>query len=295
LQNQLFSSRQWALQNELGAVAENIAGLKAQISGLEESRDSKKQQLLILKEQLENMRDLAKEGYVARSKMLDVERTHVQILGAMSEDLGNIGRSRSQVMELNLKRTQRTAEYQKEVRTQLSDIQKEAAALASRMLAEEYSVASLDVKSPVDGVVVGMAVFTRGGVVQPGLRMMDVVPTADALIVEGQLPVNLIDKVHPGLQVELIFSAFNTNTTPHLPGIVTQVSADRLLDEKTGAPYYKVLAKVTPEGIVQMNRKKLDVRPGMPVELFVKTGERTMLSYLMKPVFDRAKTSMTEE
>ena len=119
------------------------------------------------------------------------------------------------------------------------------------------------------------------------------VPKDDALVVEGQIPVNLVDKVHAGLKVDLIFSAFNQNSTPHIPGLVTQVSADRLLDEKTGQPYYKLQAVVTPEGKKLLAH--LDVRPGMPVELFVHTGERTMMNYLMKPLVDRAKTSLTEE
>jgi membrane fusion protein, protease secretion system len=119
------------------------------------------------------------------------------------------------------------------------------------------------------------------------------VPSDDPLIVDGQLPVHLIDKVHPNLKVELIFSAFNQNTTPHIPGIVTQVSADRLVDEKTGQPYYTVKAKVAPEGMKQV--ANLQIRPGMPVELFVKTGERTMMNYLLKPIFDHIKMSMTEE
>ncbi len=150
-----------------------------------------------------------------------------------------------------------------------------------------------ELKAPVAGTVVGLQIFTRGGVIGPGAKLMDIVPADDALIVEGQLPVNLVDKVHVGLPVELIFSAFNANKTPHIPGVVTAVSADRLVDEKSGAPYYRVRAKVTPEGAKMA--AKLDIRPGMPVELFVKTGERTMMSYLLKPLFDRAKTSMTEE
>jgi protease secretion system membrane fusion protein len=295
LQQQLFTSRRMELENELGAVEQNIAGLKLQIGGTEASRDSKRDQLAILKEQLDNMRDLSREGYVARSKLLELERQYVQLTGALAEDNGNIGRGQRQIMELNLKRAQRLAQYQREVRTQLSDVQKEADALHSRMAAEQYAVANVDVKSPADGVVMGMNVFTKGGVVQPGFRMMDVVPTNDALIVEGRLPVNLVDRVHKGLKVELIFSAFNTNTTPHIPGEVTQVSADRLLDEHNGTPYYAVQAKVSPAGLKMLQDKKLDVRPGMPVELFVKTGERSMMSYLLKPVMDRAKTSLTEE
>jgi len=114
-------------------------------------------------------------------------------------------------------------------------------------------------------------------------------------VVEGDLAVNLIDRVHPGLPVELIFSAFNSNKTPHIPGTITQVAADRTVDEKTGRAFYKVRASVTPEGAKLIAAKKLDVVAGMPVELFVKTGERTMMSYLLKPVFDRSKSAMSEE
>lgn len=293
LQSQLFSSRRLALQNELGAMSENIAGLKLQQKGLEESRDSKKEQMALTKGQLEGMRDLAKEGYIARNRLLDVERTYAQLSGALSEDIGNIGRIQRQIMELTLRKTQRTEEYQKEVRTQLVDMQREAESVESKVKAQEFDLNNAEVRAPVDGTVVGVQVFTRGGVIPPGFKLMDIVPSDDPLIAEGQLPVNLVDKIHAGLPVELIFSAFNTNKTPHIPGVVTSVSADRFVEERTGQPYYRVRAKVTPQGAKMA--AKLDIRPGMPVELFVKTGERSMMSYLLKPVFDRAKTSMTEE
>jgi membrane fusion protein, protease secretion system len=149
------------------------------------------------------------------------------------------------------------------------------------------------VKAPVDGTVVGVNVFTRGGVIGPGFKMMDIVPSDDPLIVEGHVPVHLIDKVHPDLPVEFIFTAFNRNLTPHVPGIVTQVSADRFVDEDTGQPYYKLKAQVAPEGMKMVS--DLQIRPGMPVELFVKTGERTMMNYILKPILDHLKMSMTEE
>lgn len=295
LQNQLLVSRTSSLHSELGSMDETIAGLKVQIKGLEESRESKKEQIKFLKEQLDGMRDLAKDGYVARNRLLDLERTYAQLQGAVSEDIGNIGRSRSQVLELTLRKSQRVQDYQKEVRTQLSDAQKEAEALGARLEAQKYDLANVDVKAPVDGTVVGLAVFTNGGVVNPGFKMMDIVPSGDPLIVEGQLPVNLVDKVHDGLKVELIFAAFNTNRTPHIEGEVENVSADRSVDERTGTPYYKVRVKVTPAGQKMIAAHKLNIIPGMPVELFVKTGERTMMNYLLKPVFDRAKSSLSED
>lgn len=237
LQKQLFTSRRMGIQTELG----------------------------ILKEQLNNLRDLAKEGYVARNRMLDLELTYVHL----------------------------QQEYQKEVRTQLSDVQKEAEALRTRLISLDFDLANVEVKAPVDGTIVGLNVFTRGGVVGPGSKLMEIVPSDDLLVVEGQVPVHLIDKVHPDLKVELIFSAFNQNLTPHIPGIVTHVSADRLIDEITKQPYYKLRAKVAPEGMKMVAH--LQIRPGMPVDLFVKTGERTMMNYILKPILDHVKMSLTEE
>ncbi|MEI6357181.1 MAG: HlyD family efflux transporter periplasmic adaptor subunit [Verrucomicrobiota bacterium] len=237
LQNQLFVSRRNAIQGELR----------------------------ILKEQLDSMRDLADEGYVARNRMLDIERLYFQ-----------------------QKQT-----YQKEVGTQLAEAQKEAEGLRTRLVSQDFDLANVEVRAPVDGTVVGLSVFTRGGVIAPGFKLMEIVPSEDALVVEGQVPVHLIDKVHPDLKVELIFSAFNQNLTPHVPGIVTHVSADRLIDEVSRLPYYQIKAKVAPEGMKMI--ANLQVRPGMPVELFVKTGERTLLNYLLKPILDHIKMAMTEE
>jgi protease secretion system membrane fusion protein len=248
-----------------------------------------------LKEQLTGMRDLAKEGYVARNRLLDLERTYAQLSGAISEDIGNIGRYRSQVMEMTLRRSQRAQDYQKEVRTQLSEVEKEAEALAARMEGQKYEVDNIDVKAPVGGTVTSLAVFTQGGVVPAGFKMMEIVPTDDPLVVEGNLAVNLVDRVHTGLKTELIFSAFNANKTPHIEGEVEQIAADRSVDERTGAPYYKVRVRVTPKGQKTLAEHKMDVRPGMPVELFVKTGERSMMSYLFKPIADRAHSALSEE
>ena len=237
LQRQLFNSRRNAIQGELK----------------------------ILKQQLDALRDLAEEGYVAHNRMLDQERLYFQ-----------------------LRQT-----YQKEVGTQLAEAQKEAEALRTRLVSQDFDLANVEVRAPVDGTVVGLSVFTRGGVIGPGSKLLEIVPSEDTLVVEGQVPVHLIDKVHPELKVELIFSAFNQNLTPHIPGIVTHVSADRLVDEVSKMPYYQVKAKVAPEGMKMI--ANLQVRPGMPVELLVKTGERTMMNYLLKPILDHIKMSMTEE
>lgn len=292
LQQQLFVSRQTSLQSELSAIDENMAGLKLQLKGQEESMINKKQQQVILKEQVENLRELAKDGYIARNRVLDLERTYAQINGAISEDVGNMGRINRQLAEVTLRRLQRQQDYQKEVRSQLSEVQKEAESLQSRAKVSDFELNNVYVKAPVDGTIVGMNIFTKGGVVGAGFKLMELVPKNDALIVEGSLAINLIDKVHPGLDVEFVFSAFNTNTTPHIPGKLTQISADRSIEERSGMPYYKFQAVVTPEGLKKLGN--LHIRPGMPVDMTIKTGERTMMNYLLKPITDRAHSALKE-
>lgn len=292
-QNQLFESRQLAMQHEMAALEENISGLTSQLQGLEESRASKKQQLALLQEQLTSLRELAKEGFVPRNRALELERNHVQLTGEISSETGDIGRIQRQISELKQRRVQRLQENQKEVRQQLSDIQREADALNSQLIGQDFELANVLVKAPVEGIVVGMNVFTHGGVISPGFRLMDIVPSEDLLMITGRVPVHLIDKIHPGLPVDLIFSAFNQNKTPNIPGEVVQVSADRLTDEHTGEPYYQLRARVTPEGMKLLTHHQ--VRAGMPVDIFVKTGERSLMNYLFKPILDRLHAAMSEE
>ena len=292
LQNSLLVSRQNALQSQLASLDENIAGLKMQVQGLQEARESKKEQVALLKEQLGGMRELAKDGYVARNRLLELERTFAQLNGQISEDIGNIGRAQRQVLELSLRKTQVTQDYQKEVQTHMSDMQREADAQKARLTAQQFELSNVEVRAPVAGTVVGLAVFTNGGVIPSGFKLMDIVPAGVPLIVEGQLPVNLVDKVHPGLKVELIFSAFNSHKTPHIPGELVLVAADRQVEERTGMPFYVVKVKVTPEGHKMMAEHKMETRAGMPVELFVKTGERTMMNYIFRPIIDRMPAAL---
>jgi protease secretion system membrane fusion protein len=292
-QKQLYFARQSALHGELSAMDESMAGLKMQVNGLSESSESKRLQIRLVKEQLDSMRDLAKDGYIPRNRMLEQERLQAQLSGAISEDVGNIGRAQRQLAELAQRRLQRQQEYQKEVREQLANAQREVDTLANRLRAQQFELSTTEMKAPVDGIVVNLAVFTRGGVVTPNTRVMELVPADDMLVVEGQIPVHLIDKVHAGMPVDLIFSAFNQNKTPHIPGVVTWVAADRSVEERNGMPYYRMQAKVAPEGVAKT--RDLQIRPGMPVEMFVRTGERTMMNYLFRPIQDRMRSSLSED
>lgn len=293
LQTQLFATRRKNLESGLAILRENMTGLEAQLRGLEEVRKSKEEQGRLLEEELAGQRELAKDGYLPRNKLLEQERILAQITGSISDDIGNIGRTRSAIAETKKKIISHQQEYQREVESALTDIQREAASLASRVEALDFDLANATIRSPSEGVVVGLTVHTVGGVVQAGTNLMDVVPKDEPLKIEAQVATFLIDKVKIGLPVDIMFPAFHQATTPHVPGTVLTVSADILTDPKDGHPFYKAQIQVTPEGMNKLREHK--IKAGMPAEAFVRTGERTMLNYIVKPLRDRIHNSLTEE
>lgn len=251
-------------QAQTNATKETISGLQSQVQSLTQSIAQKRQQSAVLAKQLAGLRQLAKDGYVAENKVRELERQQHQLLALISEDEGTLIRTQKQISELE-----------------------------EKLNPYEYDLANTELKSPVDGEVVNIQVFTKGGVVTPAQKLMEVIPNNEGLIVEGQLQVHLVDKVRVGLPVEMMFTAFNVNRTPHIPGTVLSVGADRVIEEKSGAPYYKVQIQATPEGVELLGQHK--VKPGMPVELFIKTGEQTLMTYLLKPFFDRAHSALRED
>ncbi|MBI6632265.1 HlyD family type I secretion periplasmic adaptor subunit [Pseudomonas paralactis] len=293
LQRQLFNSRAQALATEQAGLRETIAGVEAQLRGTRASQASKVLQRAALNEQLQGLRELARDGYIPRNRLLDSERLYAQIDGAIAEDVGRIGQLQRQVLELRLRIRQLGEDFQKDLRSQLAETRTRSDDLRNRLASAEFELANSLVRAPASGVVVGLQVYTEGGVIKPGEALMDIVPQGEPLLVEARVPVQMIDKVHPGLSVELMFSAFNQSTTPRVAGKVTLVSADRQVDERTDEPYYTLRAQVSAAGMQQLDG--VQIRPGMPVETFVKTGERSMLNYLFKPLLDRTHMALVEE
>jgi protease secretion system membrane fusion protein len=293
LQTQLFATRRQTLASELAAMGQNIQGLEALSRGIETSRQTKEAQLRLLDEQLRNQRSLADEGFLPRNRVLELERTAASTSGAIAEDSGNLGRNQQAMAEARTRMLARQQDVRREVETQLADIQREASALRSRLQALEFDLRNTEIKAPANGIVMGLAVHTVGGVVAAGSPMMEVVPADESLKVEAQIPPHLIDKVRPGLAVDILFPAFNQATTPHIPGRVVQVSADVLNEPRqNNQPYFKAVVEVTPEGMAKL--RSHEIRAGMPAEVFVRTGERTAMNYLLKPLLDRLNRALTE-
>ena len=292
LQGQLFSTRRKSLSTELAAMREHMRGLELQMQGTEASMRAKQDQLGVLREQLKNLRNLADDGFMPRIRVQDQERSVSAMSGAIAEDTGSIGRSRQSIAEIKIRMVSREQEVRKEVELQLSDIQRDASSLSSRLQGLQFDVLNTEVKSPASGLVMGVAVHTIGGVVAAGTPMMEIVPRDEVLKIEAQIPPHLIDKIKPGLPVDILFTAFDQASTPKIAGNLTQVSADVLMDPKTNLPFFKASIDVTPEGMV--NLRKNEIRAGMPAEIFVRSGERTAMNYLLKPLLDRVRRSMTE-
>lgn len=292
LQSQLFATRRQALRSELSAMAENIQGIELQTRGMVDSQSAKEEQLRLLREQLKNQRALADEGFLPRNRVLEQERVIAGLLGTVAEDVGRIGRSRQAIAEVRARMVTREQEFRKEVEAQLADVQRDASALRSRLEALQFDVASMEIKAPSGGVVLGLAVHTVGGVVAAGNPMMEIVPKGERLVIEAQIAPHLIDKVKAGLPVDILFVAFNQASTPHIPGTVIQVSADILADARQNVSYFKATVQVTDQGMALL--QKYEVRAGMPVEVFVRTGERTAMNYLLKPLRDRMNRALTE-
>lgn len=292
-QRQLFDSRRSAQQATLGGLEATLRGLREQSDSLQRILQSRRSQRKTFEHQLAGQRSLADDGLLARNRLLESERQYLQLAGSLADDQGRLAQLQGQVQEYQLRLIQQREDYQKELRTALAETRTRTADLRSRLDSAQYEVNNMQIVAPTEGIVAGLAVFTQGGVVSAGDKLMDIVPLDQPLLVEGRLPVQEVDKVQAGQPVELEFMAFNRASTPKLPGTVKTVSADRLEDEQ-GMPYYHVEIAVDDLKGREV-QPGLQLQPGMPVTAFVKTGERTLMSYLLKPLRDRARLALTEE
>ncbi|MCA6939275.1 HlyD family type I secretion periplasmic adaptor subunit [Pectobacterium versatile] len=293
LQRDLLHSRQQSLKLEAEGMRLSIAGMEASLSAQRQVMTSKQKQRETLEQQLQGLRSLAAENYVPRNKMLENERLLAQLNGDIAQLAGDINRTRRDIEQQTLLIAQRQQEYDKEVNSELADVRALLSDVGSKKEKADFNLANIQMRAPVSGTVVGLKVFTEGGVIAPGQTLLEIVPDDQPLFVDARLPVELVDKVWPGLSVELQFVAFNQSTTPRVAGTVELLSADRLLDERDGSPYYSLRVQVDEAG--KRALEGLEVKPGMPVQGFVRTGERSFVNYLFKPLMDRLHLALTEE
>ena len=292
-QRQLFLTRRAALQGELAILEASARTAEEQIRGVEAQARGKKEQLKFVREQLEGSRELAKEGYLPRNRWFEDERLAADLQASTTELQSQVVRATSMAFEAKQRLAQRQRDFQKEVETQYSDYRREAMVAAEKFRAAREDYARTVIKAPVDGYVNGMGSFTEGSVITPAARLMDIVPKDEALILEVKIDPNIIDRVHVGLPVDINMHTFANDPGLVLEGEIESVSPDLIFENNPNIPpHYLGRVRVTSEGLKKLGSRVL--QPGMPAQVMIKTGERTLVQYLLKPLVMRVAASMKE-
>jgi protease secretion system membrane fusion protein len=292
-QEQLLRSRRAALRADLQSIEENIQGQQALSQAYASMLSSRRTQLSLLDEELTQTRKMVAEGYVPRTRQLEMERQAAESSTFIAELIGNMGRARRSVAELRQRAIARQQEYHKEVETQQAEVSREVLGDFEKFLALRDELGRTEIRSPASGQVVALVAQTVGGVIAPGQKLMDVVPANEPLLLETRVPPHLIDRVHAGMPVDVRFSTFAHSPQLVVQGKLVSVSGDLLTDAQTNTSYFLARVAVTQEGLRKLGKRSL--QPGMPVEVVFKTGERSLLVYLLHPLTKRIAASMKEE
>jgi protease secretion system membrane fusion protein len=293
-QQQLIQARRAALAADLQGIEENVQGLKEQLTSYQNILVQRRSQLALLTEELTNTRGMVKEGYAPRNRQLELERMVAESNAAIADLTGNSLRIQRQVAELTQRSLARKQEYRKEVETQLADVTREVQSDAEKFVAVTADLDRMEIKAPATGQVVGLTVQTVGAVLQPGQKLLDVVPDSQTLLLEAHIPPHLIDKIQAGLSTDVRFNAFAHSPQLVVEGKVLSVSGDLLSDPaQPQFAYFLARVQVTPAGMKTLGSRQM--QPGMPAEIVIKTGERSMLTYLLHPLVKRMASSMKEE
>ena len=285
----LFEFRKSARAGQKAQLRERIAQLKEEIQGLTGLVAAKKRETELIGQELEGVRDLWRKNLVQIQRVTALERDAARLEGERGQLIAATAQAKGKISEIELQILQIDQELRSEVAKDLREAQGKIAELVERKVAAEDQLKRIDIRAPQNGMVHQSIVHTVGGVITAGEAIMLIVPEADVLTVEAKLAPQDIDQVRVGQTAALRFSAFNQRTTPELAGVVSRVSADLTTDQRTGAAYYVVRITLSESELARLEGLRLV--PGMPVEAFIRTGERTVLSYVMKPFTDQITRS----
>lgn len=286
-------TRRNLLRSDLQSIEESIQGQQGLLQAYEGMLVNRRNQLALINEELGNLRGLVKEGYAPRNRQLEMERMVADSSTAIADLQGNTVRAQRAIGELRQRAVSRQQDYRREVETQMADVSREVLSEEQKFKAVANDLERTEIKAPVGGQVVSLAVQTVGGVVQPGQKLMDIVPGNEPLLLEARVAPHLIDRVHAQMPVDVRFNSFAHSPQLVVEGQVVSVSGDLLTEPQTGISYYLARVQVTPDGLKTLGKRQM--QPGMPVEVVFKTGERSLLTYLLHPLTKRISAAMKEE
>jgi HlyD family secretion protein len=291
-QASLFAKQGESLVQSREQRLKQIEQIESQMEGLFAQAAAIKAQIDLLGAEVLVQKDLLKKGLTQSARVSALERELAKLKGQLGEMTSNRAQAATRITEIEIEITALTSQQREKAETELRDIAARQFELLERKMAVAERIARLEVRAPAEGIVLGLKVTTPQSVIRPADALMYIVPQDRPLLVPARVPVSHIDEVHLGQEVNLVFSALPSRTTPDLSGRVTLVSADTFTDERNGATYYRIEIAIDTRDLQE--RVGAAIVPGMPVEAFIRTVDRTPLSYLMKPFTDYFRMAFRE-
>jgi HlyD family type I secretion membrane fusion protein len=288
-----FSNRMQRHVAEVAALDQRVNAADDEIEGLLIQKTSEERKLAVLREELADKAVLLGKGLMQRSQVNELQRAEADSLGAIGAITASIGQRRASIAELGEQRAGLEAKRREAASAEVNELRSKIGDLREQLRSRDDMLARAEIRSPVDGIVVKLAKNTVGSVVKPGEIVAEILPTSGELIIDAKVPPHDIDAVKVGQEATLRLTALNARTTPQIEAKVSYVSADRLLDPNTHEPYYTArlkIAQALPQEIAAGQ-----IQPGMPVDAYIKIGERTFLEYLVRPVQDSFAKAFREE
>lgn len=292
-EDKLFMIRLAARDGQKSQLREKITEFRHEIEGIKEQIAAKDEQLGFIEKELTGVNELLEKKLVQFTRVAALERDKAALRGERGQYVANLAGTAGRIAEAELQIIQIDHDLRSEVSRDLSEIRAKLAELAERRTAAEDQLRRIDIRAPQDGTVHQLDVHTVGGVIRPGDTIMEIVPLDDELVVEARISPQDINDIHKGQTAALRFSGLNSRTTSDLDGTVAQVSADTSQEQRTGANYYSVRIAIAKDQFDRLEGVK--PVPGMPVEAFVKTRDRTALAYLVQPLSEQVSRAFREK
>jgi HlyD family secretion protein len=292
-ESKLFNLRKTARSGQKAQLRERVAQLGEEITGLAAQQNSKAKEIALIERELAGVRELWKQNLVQLTRLTALEREAARLDGERGQLVAAAAQAKGKIAETALQILQIDQDIASDVAKELREVDGKIGELVERKVAAEDQLKRTDIRAPQDGTVFQLAVHTVGGVITAGDPIMLIVPEADNLSVEVKVNPQDIDQLQLNQKAILRFSAFNIRTTPEIEGVVTRISADTSTDQRTGQSYYTVRIAMPADQIERLGEVK--ILPGMPVEAFMQTRDRTMLSYLIKPLHDQFLRAFREK
>lgn len=293
VQERLFGTRREAIESQTAILRRRIAQYREEIAGLKAGLVADGKQADLIRQELADVRELVDKGLERRTRLRALERGAADIEGTRARNTSSIARAQQSIAESELRILDLKTRQSNEVATELRDTTAEIADTAERIVAARDVLARTIIRAPVAGTVMNMQIFTAGGVVGQRQPVLDIVPAGDDLVIQAQIDPNDIDVVHPGQKAQIRLLAYSPRTTPEVTGTVETVSADRLVNEKTGQGYYTARVKMDADSVAKLSH--ITLYPGMQTEVIMAGAERTLLSYLVRPMSGVFARSLRQE